>query len=51
MERGFVGYVSYELLDPSGRELLSRLLGFAQRFGLGKSRGVGFGHVEVTPLA
>ena len=51
VERGFVGYVSYELLDPSGRELLSRLLGFAQRFGLGKSRGVGFGHVEVAPLA
>lgn len=51
VERGFVGYVSYELLDPSGRELLSKLLAFAQRLGLGKSRGIGFGHVEVAPLA
>jgi len=51
VERGFVGYVSYELLDPSGRELLSKLLGFAQRFGLGKSRSIGFGHIEVAPLA
>jgi len=51
VERGFVGYVSYELLDPSGRELLSKLLGFAQRLGLGKSRSIGFGHVEVAPLA
>jgi len=50
VERGFVGYVSYELLDPSGRELLSKLLAFAQRLGLGKSRSIGFGHVEVAPL-
>ena len=51
MERGFIGYVSYELLDPSDRELLSKLLAFAQRFSLGKSRSIGFGHVEVAPLA
>lgn len=50
VERGFVGYVSYELLDPSIREVLSRLLGFAQRLGLGKSRSIGFGHIEVVPL-
>jgi len=50
VERGFIGYVSYELLDPSGRELLSKLLAFAQRLGFGKSRSVGFGHVEVAPL-
>ncbi len=51
-ERGFVGYLSCELLDPlsSAAEELGVLLGYAQRFGLGKSRSVGFGHVEVAPL-
>lgn len=49
VERGFVGFVAYELLDPEGAELLYKLLGFAARFGLGKSRSVGFGHVEIAP--
>lgn len=50
VERGFVGYVAYELLDPEGAELLYKLLGFAARFGVGKSRSIGFGHVEITPM-
>jgi len=50
VERGFTGYVAYELLDRSGLEVLSRLLGFAARFGLGKSRSVGFGHAQISPL-
>ncbi|MEM4500677.1 MAG: CRISPR-associated endoribonuclease Cas6 [Thermofilaceae archaeon] len=52
IERGFTGYVAYELLDPNSymAEDAKRLLAFAERFGLGKSRSVGFGHVEITPL-
>ncbi|MEM4639438.1 MAG: CRISPR system precrRNA processing endoribonuclease RAMP protein Cas6 [Thermofilum sp.] len=52
VERGFTGYVAYELLDPNSMmaEDLRRLLAFAERFGLGKSRSVGFGHVEISPL-
>ncbi|MEM2217565.1 MAG: CRISPR system precrRNA processing endoribonuclease RAMP protein Cas6 [Thermofilaceae archaeon] len=51
-ERGFTGYVAYELLDlnSSMTDDLKRLLGYASRFGLGKSRGVGFGHVEISSL-
>ncbi|MCS7105515.1 MAG: CRISPR system precrRNA processing endoribonuclease RAMP protein Cas6 [Thermofilaceae archaeon] len=51
-ERGFVGYVSYELLDLNSSmcDVLKRLMGYAVRFGLGKSRGIGFGHVEVNSL-
>jgi len=52
VERGFTGWVSYELLDRDGRYLrdLGLLLGFALRFGLGKSRSIGFGHVELIPF-
>ncbi|MEM0267328.1 MAG: CRISPR system precrRNA processing endoribonuclease RAMP protein Cas6 [Thermofilum sp.] len=52
VERGFVGYVAYELLDPGSpvADDMRRLLAFAERFGLGKSRSVGFGHIEVHPM-
>jgi len=52
-ERGFRGYVTYELLDNDERLLrqLSLLLGYANTFGVGKSRSIGFGHVSIESLA
>ncbi len=52
VERGFVGRVAYEMLDDSSEyaERARLLLGYASRFGIGKSRSVGFGHVEIEPL-
>ncbi|MGB9622416.1 MAG: CRISPR system precrRNA processing endoribonuclease RAMP protein Cas6 [Infirmifilum sp.] len=50
-ERGFTGYVMYELLDtdsPLAQEF-KKLLAFALRFGIGKSRSIGFGHVSLEP--
>ncbi|RLE96280.1 MAG: hypothetical protein DRJ96_07055, partial [Thermoprotei archaeon] len=52
VERGFVGYVAYELLDEKSdyAEDFYRLMGYALRFGIGKSRSIGFGYVEAAPL-
>lgn len=51
-ERGFVGFVAYELLDTKSEyaEDFRRLMAFALRFGIGRSRSIGFGHVEMSPL-
>ena len=51
VERGFTGYVLYELLDPLSSHAgdLARLLAFMLRFGVGKSRSIGFGHVTMEP--
>lgn len=53
IERGFTGYVAYELLD-AGSEMakaFTKLIALAQYMGLGKSRSIGFGHIQVSPLA
>jgi len=48
--RGVRGYVIYRPLDRHVAETLDRLLAFAERMGLGRSRSVGFGEVKVLPL-
>lgn len=50
-EKGFAGYVLYELLDPASSYArdLARLLGYMLRFGVGKFRSIGFGHVVMEP--
>lgn len=51
--RGFVGWVLFELKARKGsklRENIRRLLDYANYFGIGKSRNIGFGEVEVKPM-
>ncbi|QGA53979.1 CRISPR-associated endoribonuclease Cas6 [Sulfolobus sp. E5-1-F] len=51
--KGFVGWVLFELKAKKGsklRENIRRLLDYANYFGIGKSRNIGFGEVEVTFL-
>ncbi|MCY0860750.1 MAG: CRISPR system precrRNA processing endoribonuclease RAMP protein Cas6 [Sulfolobaceae archaeon] len=46
--RGFVGWVKYDYSLPRKyREIVERLLGLATIFGVGRSRGIGFGRVKV----
>nr|WP_241208515.1 CRISPR-associated endoribonuclease Cas6 [Sulfolobus islandicus] len=51
--KGFVGWVVFELSARKGskiRENVRRLLDYVNYFGVGKSRNIGFGEVEVKPL-
>jgi len=49
--RGFTGWVKYEILgSPRTRERIGRLLALANHLGVGRSRGLGFGVVEVKEL-
>ncbi|MEM3782663.1 MAG: CRISPR system precrRNA processing endoribonuclease RAMP protein Cas6, partial [Thermofilum sp.] len=51
-ERGFTGFVLYELLDEASplKQELEKLLAFALRFGIGKSRSIGFGQISLQPI-
>ena len=53
VERGFIGKVVYELLDPNSKyaEVFYFLLAYMEKFGLGKSRSIGFGHVNIRQLS
>ncbi len=46
--RGVLGYVIYKPLNKHIAETLDRLLAFAERMGLGKSRSIGFGEIKVS---
>ncbi len=51
--RGFVGWTIYQLSARKNsklRENVRKLLGYANYFGVGKSRAIGFGEVKVIPL-
>ena len=45
--RGVIGYVAYTLTTPKLEKIANKLLALATRIGLGKSRSIGFGEVEV----
>ena len=49
IDRGFVGSVTYEILDDEEEclEDLRILLGYMSRMGVGKSRNIGFGDVRI----
>lgn len=51
-ERGFTGFVLYELLDEASplKQELEKLMAFALRFGIGKSRSIGFGQISLQPI-
>jgi CRISPR-associated endoribonuclease Cas6 len=51
-ERGFTGFVLYELLDEASplKQELEKLIAFALRFGIGKSRSIGFGQIALQPI-
>jgi len=51
--KGFIGWVVFELRARRNsriRENVRKLLDYANYFGVGKSRNIGFGEVEVKPL-
>ena len=48
--RGVVGYIAYKLESRRLEKTVDKLLAFATRIGLGKSRSIGFGEVEVKPF-
>ena len=50
-ERGFMGYAIYEILDDKYRDDVERLLGYASVFGIGKSRSIGFGHIDIRSIS
>lgn len=46
--RGFMGWIMYRSIAPRRlHETYSRLLALAQLVGVGRSRGIGFGHVTI----
>ncbi|BFH74708.1 CRISPR-associated endoribonuclease Cas6 [Sulfurisphaera javensis] len=52
--RGFIGWVIYELRAKRGskiRENVKKLLDYGNYFGVGKSRNIGFGEIEVKLLS
>ena len=48
--RGATGYIILEILKPRLAPILDKTLALAQHLGLGKSRSIGFGEIEVKPL-
>ena len=47
--RGVTGYVIYRILNPRIAPLLDKTLALASRLGLGRSRSIGFGEIQVKP--
>ena len=52
IERGFTGFILYELIDNTSplKQELEKLLAFALKFGIGKSRNIGFGHITLQKV-
>jgi len=50
LARGPVGYVIYKLEAKKLAKAVDKLLALATRIGLGKSRSIGFGEIEVKPV-
>jgi len=50
LARGPVGYVIYKLETKKLVKAVDKLLALATRIGLGKSRSIGFGEIEVKPV-
>ncbi len=48
--RGFTGWITYELLYPKLKPIYSKLLALAKYMGIGRSRSIGFGQVEVYAI-
>lgn len=46
--RGFTGWIIYELIYPKLRPIYSKLLALAKYMGVGRSRSIGFGQVDVV---
>lgn len=49
--RGPVGYIIYKLESKRLEKIVDKLLAFTTRIGLGKSRSIGFGEIEIQPLS
>jgi hypothetical protein len=47
--RGVTGYIVYKILTPRITQTLDKILAPATRLGIGKSRSIGFGEIEVKP--
>jgi len=50
LARGPIGYVIYKLETKKLAKAVDKLLALATRIGLGKSRSIGFGEIEVKPV-
>ena len=48
--RGVIGYIAYKLESKKLEKVVDKLLAFTTRVGLGKSRSIGFGEVEIKPF-
>ena len=46
--RGFTGWIIYELIYPKLKPIYSKLLALARYMGVGRSRSIGFGQVDVV---
>jgi len=47
--REVTGYIVYKILTPRITQTLDKILALATRLGIGRSRSIGFGEIEVKP--
>ena len=47
--RGVTGYITLKILTPRITQTVDKLLALTTKLGLGKSRSIGFGEVEIKP--
>ena len=47
--RGATGYIVYKILTPRITQVIDKLLALTTKLGIGRSRSIGFGEIEVKP--
>jgi CRISPR/Cas system endoribonuclease Cas6 (RAMP superfamily) len=46
---GVTGYIVYKMLTPRITQVIDKILALTTKLGIGRSRSIGFGEIEVKP--